>query len=456
MNTIEKILFKKIELWTVALLGFAALVLFLLFGSAVRHYFLGGQKLGQLGPLVGSVASFPSVIKKVIFSSPLNQDLLANEQRFEGQTGFLFGYAVGTRPDFGYVLLNRYDADVSHSVSELWDLNTQEKIHTWSYSGVDEVWRRSKLSSVFTNLQVDAAPARFRAGHALLTPEGELDVSWETPLIRTDLCSRSSLLSDGAVYHHSTERDEKGNLWMPSHLEPKQVTLGGPKFMDDAVVMLSPSGEVLFLKSVVQMLEDNGLGYLVYGKGDLIDDPIHLNDIQPVLTDGRYWKKGDIFLSLRHQSMVLLYRPSSNKIVWHKQGPWLHQHDVNIVSDHEISVFNNNAQLTVRGNAIVRGSNQLLIYDFDSDTVRSPWQAGFEKLNIRTITEGRGKAVGREAFVEETNYGRLLQFDAKGKVSWQYVNRARDGKVYMLNWSRLVTRELGDKIRLLVAEKKCS
>ena len=28
-------------------------------------------------------------------------------------------------------------------------------------------------------------------------------------------------------------------------------------------------------------------------------DPFHINDIQPVLQDGKYWMKGDVFLSLR-------------------------------------------------------------------------------------------------------------------------------------------------------------
>ena len=67
---------------------------------------------------------------------------------------------------------------------------------------------------------------------------------------------------------------------------------------------------------------DNGLEYLLFSVGDRYfdKDPIHLNDIQPVDFDGEYWKKGDVFLSLRHQSMVLLYRPSTNKIIWKGTG----------------------------------------------------------------------------------------------------------------------------------------
>ena len=52
-------------------------------------------------------------------------------------------------------------------------------------------------------------------------------------------------------------------------------------------------------------------------------DPIHLNDIQPVNFNGDYWEKGDVFLSLRNQSMIVLYRPSTNQIVWKTQGPFI-------------------------------------------------------------------------------------------------------------------------------------
>ena len=44
-------------------------------------------------------------------------------------------------------------------------------------------------------------------------------------------------------------------------------------------------------------------------------EPIHLNDIEPVLKDGKFWKKGDLFLSSRSQSAIIHYRPKLNKVV---------------------------------------------------------------------------------------------------------------------------------------------
>ena len=122
--------------------------------------------------------------------------------------------------------------------------------------------------------------------------------------------------------HHSIETDIDGNIWVPSHIYPQSLPIEKvgrevKDFFDDAIVKLSPEGRVLYEKSVSQIFIDNSMEYLLFSVGyNQFDvDPIHLNDIQPVNYDSQYWKKGDVFLSLRHQSMILLYRPSTNKII---------------------------------------------------------------------------------------------------------------------------------------------
>ena len=78
--------------------------------------------------------------------------------------------------------------------------------------------------------------------------------------------------------------------------------------------------------------------------GEFEYDRIHLNDIEPILKDGPFWKKGDVFLSIRDQSMIVLFRPTTNKILNVIQGPFNMQHDIDIISDEEIMFFNNNSE----------------------------------------------------------------------------------------------------------------
>lgn len=459
-NWIERTLFRPVELWVVCLVVLLGAAASVALAWAVRHQINGGARLGVMGPMVMQVASLPSNVERVIsgmvgvFSGAV-PELQSPEQRFGTDAGFKFNYAPGSRPDMGYLLLNRYDGDKSHSVSELWDLRSQEKVWTWSFSEVDALWRSSSLKTRF-KFEVDAQSRRFRGIHVLVNEKGEVITHANSPLIVADVCSRLRFFNQDTVYHHSLERDIEGGYWAPVHLEPKTVDVGGEFFTDDGLKRVSADGDALLKKSIVQIFLDNGLAAFVYGSGmHQEDDPIHLNDIQPVTEDGRFWAKGDLFLSLRHQSMVVLYRPSTNKVLWFKQGPWVHQHDVNILNDHQISVFNNNAYRTGLTQNVVRGVNELMVYDFDTDTVTSPWSKGFLSLDLRTITEGRGERVGDEVFMEETNYGRAVQFDASGNLTWQYINRAADGRTYMLNWSRIVPRALGNQVRSVVSEAKC-
>lgn len=451
----ERLLFRPVGLWVVLLLLLLSLAAVVIFGSAVRHQYTGGTKLGRLGPAVEAVAGFPSTARQAIFGLRGDKyDLAAAENRHAGATGFSFAYAPGQRPELGYVLVNRYDGDRKRSVSELWDLNSQRRVHTWDFGAVDEIWQRSRLESD-VDFRVDARATRFQSTHALLDAEGGLLVAAYSPLVRADACSTLSLFQDSTIYHHSMERDDAGNLWIPQRIEPKTVDLGDARFWDDGLTQLSPDGEVMFERSVTKILESNGLTHLVRGRGEAHFDPIHLNDIQPVLADGKHWRRGDLWLSLRNQSMVLLYRPSTDKVLWYRSGPWLHQHDVNVLDDHRISVFDNHAMTVGVSDWVVRGSNRLLVADLDTGEVSSPWQSGFERLEIRTATAGRGEAVGAEAFVEESEFGRLVQFTADGTIVWQYINRARDGKVYLLNWSRLVPRDLGDRAAAALRARRC-
>ena len=139
--------------------------------------------------------------------------------------------------------------------------------------------------------------------------------------------------------------------------------------------------------------------YLLFSVGDkgFTKDPIHLNDIEPVNVDGKYWKKGDVFLSLRHQSMIILYRPSNNKVIWKKAGPFFHQHDVDILDNNRISIFNNNSKDFVSGD-FVDGVNEVLIYDFRYDSFESLFSKKIEKEDVRTITAGSLKFLMMKSF----------------------------------------------------------
>ena len=139
--------------------------------------------------------------------------------------------------------------------------------------------------------------------------------------------------------------------------------------------------------------------------------------------------------------MVLLYRPSTNKIIWSGTGPFFHQHDVDILNEYEISVFNNNSKDFIDRD-IVDGHNEVIIYDFKKNAYSSYLSDSLIKNDVRTPREGRSQILPNgDLFVEESNHGRSLYFNSDGSLRWTHVNRSKNGKVYRVGWSRILYNE---------------
>ena len=95
-------------------------------------------------------------------------------------------------------------------------------------------------------------------------------------------------------------------------------------------------------------------------------------------------------------------------------------------------------------------------YDFETDTVSSPYLSMMQDLEVRTISEGLAEILPNgDVIVEEGNYGRLVQFSEK-EVAWSYVNRLDKDTVHLTNWSRHVPREFGDAVAKKLAEVSCN
>jgi hypothetical protein len=452
---LERLLFRKVELWFVAIILVLALIGAVLFGSVVLTTIKGGSRFGVVGDLAVSAADIPNQAKEIVnvFLKGNKQALQASGDRFKKRAGFTFSFPSGSRPDLGYLVLARYDPEISRSVAELVDLNTQKTVHRWlpDYAGIAaQVTIQSGLDDVHTY----DAPDRVRLFHPLILEDGSLVYSNYSPLVRVDACSRTLWTAEG-LFHHSVESADDGGIWAPSYIEPQTLPGVLPTFKQDAITKVSREGKIVFRKSVAELLIENNLGYFVYGHDNYSDDPTHLNDIQEVTFDGQYWKKGDLFISARNISSIILYRPSENKVIWHKQWNWVHQHDVDILDDHRISIFDNH-KYAYHNRHVVHGNNDVKIYDFETDEVSSPWAEALKTHDVRTINQGRSEVLSQDdVYVEETNYGRALMLNTKGDIIWEYINRGSDGILYYLNWSRVLNREYGDQLLKAINAAKC-
>ena len=131
-----------------------------------------------------------------------------------------------------------------------------------------------------------------------------------------------------------------------------------------------------------------------------------------------------------------------NKIIWYKKYPCRFQHDVDILSEKQISVFNNKNLVfypQVKNGKKITNYNNVLIYDFNKNEILNKYDYLFKKFQIKTPRQGLSEIIdGNKIFVEETDYGRILFIDTDGNKLFEYVNRAKDGNIYNLHWSRIL------------------
>ena len=135
----------------------------------------------------------------------------------------------------------------------------------------------------------------------------------------------------------------------------------------------------------------------------------------------------------------MLFRPSTGKVLWSRQGLTHAQHDIQILDDHRIAVFDNNTRPSWPHK--VAGHNRTAFYDFANDKLSHPFDAALAKERVATQTQGRQTILANgDAVIEETRYGRILRLASDGTVRWRYISAYADGKRIVLGWSRYLER----------------
>jgi len=431
-NFWEKFLQKSVVVpnYLLLLAFFSNILLFCVFGNYVLN---NGKSINNI---IYHFINYPNAVKQVI-KGILNKEMIypnVISDHFSKLDGFKINGIIQEHAleDTGYILLSSYSKKNNLPEVALIDISENASIHKWKPDVQNFVDKKSNKY-------------RYRVVHPLLFEDGDIVYSnTDDDLIKIDINSNLLWKVEGQ-FHHSKEFDSDGNIWTCGIINEndkldyisKQLN-----FRDDAIVKVSANGEVLFKKSVASILYENGLVSILtmsFGK-----DPIHLNDVQPAFEDSDHWKKDDLLISIRNRNMVLLYRHTTNKVIWYKIGPWHNQHDVDFVNQNEITVYGNdiviynNDNTTINNFDSIRGWNTVYFYSFEDDSITKKFDNVFKENKINTPYQGLSKTIANNhLFVEETQNGRLLKL-SQNSVIWEFVNRKNEDYNYVLNWSRYI------------------
>ncbi len=294
--------------------------------------------------------------------------------------------------------------------------------------------------------------------HPLLLPNKNVIYSFmDRSVFRIDSLSNIVWQQDGIFSHHAINLDSDGDLWVcsrePFYDASGLYKLGGRSvfYVDNRITKLDvETGEILFDKSVSEILYENNLAHYVIKSAEILD-PIHLNDIQPALKTTDYYNEGDLFLSFRQMSLILHYRPSTNEVIRLIEGPFSAQHDVDFYDDNSIVFFNNNSYVNWSSDGmeppkdsskLVELQNfcsNLVKYNFIDNTFEFIGDSVFRANGIYTHTEGLVEFLDSSTyFVEQQNHG-IIWVIKDNKVIYKNVLKSQhDGYHHLTNWIRII------------------
>lgn len=437
MNLIRKFFEKKVKLYYffILILLFISLVPFLSYG--IGHSVLNGAS-GKFK----NIEKFFLELSKIV---PNTLKLFNDHEDFKYKFKLKNEIAITNYENSNdFMLVPRYDLDKSRSLIDLVYIKEKKTIHTWTHD-VDNINKLSKLDNSQVNLKRDHGLNRYMYRDPLLLEDGSVIVHGHTPLLRIDKCNNVQWVID-KLFHHSIELSDDNFIWTGTREIPGNYNFLHEDYWDDKIAKLDLDGKLLYEKSVTDIFYENNMEHYITSSY-IGFDPIHLNDVQPVNFSSEYWKKGDVFLSLRHLSMLVLYRPSTNKVIWYKQGNWRYQHDIDVLNDEEISFFDNNNKL----NADPGELSYVKIYNFKNNSIENRFLKLSEKEKILSEASGNHEIIDENTvIIEETTGGRIISGNKDGSVNWIYSSQG------YINLSKYINSELANKVVKNLKNKKCS
>ncbi len=426
-------MFNKEKIFSIIALLYLLSLCFFGWGVAAGNYKIFPWK--QMAAVYGEVHAYftfkdgpPKSVKEKII---LDLQERATQFDFAG-----FQLRDPTFHDTGYLLISRYSKKDRQVIVELFSIANNEILHTW-VPPLAEIFKESKVENIGANTIKE-----YRAQHPLLLKDGGLVfTSGEGPMVRINACGDLTWVND-RHFHHSIELDHDGNIVVPIVMESRNPVTVLP-IRDDGFAIVSLDGKIKKEHSITDILLKNGYRALIYGVGRFETDRIHLNDAQPILNELNGAKIGDIALSIRHLSTVLLVQPQTGKIRWLKTGPWLSQHDVNQLDDGRYSILGNDIIRKQDNSQVFVEEDMSNIYMFDAmdGSIILPYSQIMAEQKIATGSSGRLKILANgDAYMEESDKSRVMRI-SKNKVRWEYVNSISPDTVGAVHWTRYISEQ---------------
>lgn len=308
------------------------------------------------------------------------------------------------------------------------------ELHRWT-ADFFKIW--PDANETITSVAVPQSQNHYFIQGMAPLPDGSIVLNFgNLRAVRLDACSNVIWRSDRPT-HHSVTPTPEGNFWIPGVIDihdtdpaylPTDVSadditrmLGDStsKAYNNSVVLFSPDGEVLKEFSVLKAVYDAGLEHAIYSSmQEILPDPTHVNDIEvvtPALAgriDGV--APGDLLVSLRDMSMLVILDQNDGHLKWYRQGPFLRQHDPDITPEGFIEVFNNRAT-SIRPGV---DTSQIMRIDPATNTTQVMAPHGRDDRFYTYIMGSHETQPNGNRLIAESVAGRVFEVTPTGSIVW--------------------------------------
>ncbi len=252
-------------------------------------------------------------------------------------------------------------------------------------------------------------------GYGIAKFDKDSKVIWAVP---DNFHHHFSIASDGRIYGITHQwRDMAANPIKGINFLPKKV-------LEDFVVELSPDGKELSRFSLLEAMAGPGarqlLGSTAFKAYKVYDwDRLHPNDIEVIdanfASHHSLLKPGMLLISLRDLDALIVLDPATRKLVWCMRGPWVRQHDPDLLASGNLLLFDN------LGNNMGGGSSRVLEIDFESGRILWTYSGGPKRLRSER-SGGEERLPNGNTLISEDERGRVLEVTPTAKIVWEYTD----------------------------------
>ncbi|MEG6509383.1 arylsulfotransferase family protein [Methyloligella sp. 2.7D] len=307
-----------------------------------------------------------------------------------------------------------------------------EVLHEW-HRPFSTVWdpARSSIKQPQPDSHVYFRKAKmFPNGDLLAIYEGSGDTPYGYGMVKLDWNS-NVLWSFFGRTHHDFDVGPDGRIYVLTHgfetkKDPYFTNLAATRLLD-SLAILSPDGALLDTIPLFDAVVNSRYKQLIHTVSKYaVADPLHANDVDVITPEMAknfpFGEPGQLLVSFRELGAVGVLDPKTKTMVWATRGPWLGQHDPDILPNGHILLFDNYGQF-----GTPKSTTRIL--EFDPATMEIVWQyGGTADHPLGSLIRGSQERLENgNTLITESSAGRILEVTPEGRIVWEYVVPVRDG-----------------------------